>query len=171
VTLLPRAVRDAVLWAVSEIDRDQPVEGPWLISDFVDDLFATLRFVVLLASGLAILAAGIATAGVYSLMAFAINRSTREIVVRKALGARTTDVVWLFLRRSAAVAVPAFGIEPRCSSARFACLGSRIPGVRPEWGVGLGIGAIGFAALIVLATLLPTRRAAAVEPSIALASE
>jgi ABC-type lipoprotein release transport system permease subunit len=50
-------------------------------------------------------------------------------------------------------------------------LGSRIPGVRPEWGVGLGIGAIGFAALIVLATLLPTRRAAAVEPSIALASE
>jgi putative ABC transport system permease protein len=157
--------------AVWEVDRDQPIDGPWLVSDFVNDSLARLRFVVLIAGGFTLLGAVIATAGVYSLTAFSVNRSTREIGVRKALGAQTTDVVRLFVGRCAAVAVPGFLAGAALFSGVIRVLASRVEGVRPEWGLELGAAVLGFAGLVLLATILPTRHAVGIQPGAALRSE
>jgi putative ABC transport system permease protein len=170
-TVDPRMLFEPLKHAVWEIDRDQPVDGPWLVSEFVDDSLATLRFVVLLAGGFTLLAAIIAVAGVYSLTAFSVHRATREIGVRKALGARTTDVVLLFVRRCVTFAIPGFLIGGALFITLVRVLASRIQGVRLEWGVNLGFAAVAFAAIVLLATVWPTRRAANLEPSAALRSE
>jgi ABC-type antimicrobial peptide transport system permease subunit len=151
--------------------EDQPVDGPWLVSDFVDDSLATLRFVALLTGGFTLLGVTIAAEGAYSLTAFAVNRSTREIGVRKALGASTANVVSLFVRRCAAIGLPAFLAGAALFNWGIRVLGSQIHGVRADSGLAMSGAVAGFAVLILLATILPARRAAGIEASMALKAE
>jgi putative ABC transport system permease protein len=167
----PLLVFEPLKHAIWQVDRDQPVDGPWLVSEFVDDSLATLRFVALLAGGFTILGAIIAAAGIYSVTAFAVNRSTREIGVRKALGATTLDVICLFVRRCVGIAAPAFLVGLVLFDWQIRAVGSHIPGVRPEWDYEMSGAVAAFALVVLVATLLPARRAAHVEPTAALRAE
>lgn len=53
-------------------------------------------------AGIALL---LACLGVYALLSYAARRRTQEIGVRLALGARPSDVVWLFVRQGSAIAL------------------------------------------------------------------
>jgi len=65
------------------------------------------RVAAFLAGALAAAASLIAAAGIYSLLAFAVQQRRREIGIRVALGAQPSNIAWLFGGR--ALILAAFG--------------------------------------------------------------
>jgi ABC-type antimicrobial peptide transport system permease subunit len=109
--------------------------------------------------------------GLYGVISFSVSQSTREIGIRVALGARERDVRMLVLRRAGAVTVTgvAIGLVGATLTARL--LGTFLVNVSPSDPVTL-LSVTGlFTAVAVLASWLPARRAAAVDPVLALRSE
>jgi len=113
----------------------------------------------------------LACVGIYAVIAFAIGQRTREIGIRIALGARAGQVAWLFFRDGLALSIAGIAI-----GVPLALLIMRLMVVRelgpqmlaPLAVVWITAGLVGVAAL---ASWLPARRAAAVDPLTALRSE
>jgi putative ABC transport system permease protein len=110
----------------------------------------------------------LAAVGVFSLLAYLVGQRTKELAIRRALGAKTVDVVRLVVGqglRLVAIGL-AVGLAGAITVARL--LEKLLFGISPwDFNAYLGaIAALGIAA--VLAILLPAIRAAAVDPLIAL---
>ena len=143
--------------------------------DTMDQLFADAvaspRFRTQLIGAFAALAALLAAVGIFSVLAYLVGQRTREIAVRRAVGAETRDVIRLVVgqgMRLVAIGL-VLGLAGALAVARL--LQGLLYEVSP-WDVGpyLGaLGVIGVAALI--ATLIPAIRAAAITPLIALQQE
>lgn len=123
------------------------------------------RVAAILTRALAMAAALVAGAGIYSLLAFAVEHRRREIGIRTALGARRIDVVWLIAGR--AVLLAGSGALIGIVAGRWAggWIASLLYGVQPGH---MGIGAAAMACIVlvaVLGALGPTLRATRVEPS------
>jgi ABC-type antimicrobial peptide transport system permease subunit len=120
---------------------------------------------------LAIIATVLALVGLYALTAHGVSQRMHEIGVRMALGARSGQVVWLFVRRTLlqlAIGLT-FGIAGALAAVRFvaAFLGDTSPSDPLVLaGVSVALGAVAVAA-----TAWPARKAARINPSIALRTE
>jgi len=77
-----------------------------IMTNFYAEEAQQLRFVQL-AAGVAI---GIGSVGLLGLVIFLTSRRTREIAIRKAVGASEGAIVWLFLREFALLLAIAFGL-------------------------------------------------------------
>jgi ABC-type antimicrobial peptide transport system permease subunit len=118
--------------------------------------------------GLALL---LASVGLYGLLSHHVAQRTREIGVRMALGARTSDVVRMVVGeglRLTGIGV-ALGVVAALATTRV--LGSLLFGVRPIDASIFTVVSCGLVAIAVLASYLPARRAAAVDPMVALRTE
>ena len=145
-----------------------PVTRAHTLLDQIERNVADERMSMAIGLTLALVALLLATAGIYSTMAFLVGRRTREIGVRIALGARTTDVRSLVVREGVLLALT--GVL--CGLALSAWVGH---GLRHQlYGIGpLDVSSVSAAAAILagaalLASWLPARRAARVDPIIAL---
>jgi ABC-type antimicrobial peptide transport system permease subunit len=78
-----------------------------ITKEFYAEEAEQLRFVQL-AAGVAI---AIGSVGLLGLVIFLTSRRTREIAIRKAVGASDGTIVWLFLREFALLLVIAFGLS------------------------------------------------------------
>jgi putative ABC transport system permease protein len=113
----------------------------------------------------------LACLGVYSVLAYAVSRRTHEIGVRLALGARSSDVVRLVLRRGAALGLLGTVLGLLLSLAVGRALQGVLYGVEPgEPGALLATAAV-LMAVVLAASFLPARRAAGVDPIAALRAE
>jgi ABC-type antimicrobial peptide transport system permease subunit len=119
-------------------------------------------------SGLALVLSGV---GLYSVLAYAVRRRTREIAIRMALGAQATHVRWLFLKTSAGVVVGGLAVGLPASLAVGRLLQSNVVRFDSRDPVML-IAMVGVLALVaLLASIVPARRATRLEPSTALRIE
>jgi ABC-type antimicrobial peptide transport system permease subunit len=112
----------------------------------------------------------LACLGIYALISYSVGRRSREIGVRLALGARPADVVMMLLRETATVGGTGLlaGLTLAVVIARL--LAGSLYGVRVDGWLFVTM-ALPLAAAILLATWIPARRAARVEPTIALRDE
>jgi ABC-type antimicrobial peptide transport system permease subunit len=110
----------------------------------------------------------LATAGLYATMAFVVGRRTREIGVRMALGARTTDVRALVLREGVVLALA--GVVGGLALSLWAghALRNQLYGVSQMDVVSFVVAAVILAAAALMASWIPARRAARVDPVVAL---
>jgi putative ABC transport system permease protein len=143
--------------------------------DSMEELFADAvaspRFRTQLIGAFAVVAALLAAVGIFSVLAYLVGQRTREIAVRRAVGADTADVLRLIVRqgmRLVAIGL-ALGLTGALAVARL--LDGLLYEISP-WSVGPYLGAalvIGVAAL--LATVIPAIRAATIDPLVALQQE
>jgi putative ABC transport system permease protein len=164
---LARAVRSAI-WSV---DRDQPV---WRVRPMAATMGAQVaqpRFTFLLTGAFALLALALATVGVYGVMSYVLVQRTREVGIRMALGAQRNQVVRLALSRGIRVLLigTAVGLPVALGAARL--LRTQLFGVGAADPLTFALVPAVLAAVTLLACYIPARRAARVDPMVALRSE
>lgn len=167
----PLGVVAAVRTAVAGPGRDQPIYGIETMDGIIADSVAQRRFLMELLgmfAGLAVLLAGI---GIYGVLSYQAAQRTHEIGIRMALGARPGAVAGAMLGRGARLALwgTAAGLIGAALTTRY--LASSLYGVAPMDPVTLAAAAGFLFALALLASYLPARRAARVDPVIALRLE
>jgi predicted permease len=163
-----RAQFDRVL---HEVAPDATTTEVKTIQEAVEDSFGSQLLIARLLETFAALALMIAAVGLYGLLSFAVAQRTREIGLRIALGAPKSNILSLVLRR--ALLLVAIGLATGGALAWFAAklTSGYIYGVHAHDAFTFTAVAIVLAAASFLAAWLPARRAAAVDPMIALRSE
>ena len=129
------------------------------------------RFQALLMGAFALAALTLAASGIYGLMAFAVARRRREIGVRMALGARPRAVVALVARQGATLVATGLVVGLAGAWLLAHSLGDLLYRTPPSDGVAFGAALALLAVVGLLAAYLPARRAAAIDPTVALTAE
>ena len=164
----PADLAPAVRQAVHAVDASQPVASVMPAPEYLGDLFIVDRFSAVAMGVLAALGLLLAALGVYGVMAYSVAVRTGEIGLRMALGARPNDVLRLVLGRGSALILLGLGCGLGAAWALTRLLAGTLYQVSATdpatfLAVALALGAIGL-----LACYLPARRAASVDPMIAL---
>jgi putative ABC transport system permease protein len=168
----PMAVLPAVKAAIWTVNREQRFTAETVtLERYLDRLIAQRRFNMAVLALFGVLGLVIAAVGIYGVMAYVVAQRTNEIGVRMALGATRGNVVSMVLRRAATLMAAGLLIGGLGAWYLSAGLKSFLFEVQPD---DLGIFAAALAVLAcagLLASALPARRAATVDPLIALRSE
>jgi predicted permease len=157
--------------ALHEVAPDATTTDVKTIHEAVEDSFGSQTLIAHLLESFAALALMIASVGLYGLLSFAVSQRTREIGLRIALGAPQASILSLILRR--ALLLVAIGLTIGGALAWFAVrfAGSYIYGVQAHDGLTFTAVVLVLAAASFTAAWLPARRAASVDPILALRSE
>jgi putative ABC transport system permease protein len=124
-----------------------------------------------LLSILGVLGVVLASVGIYGVMAYFVNRRTREIGVRMALGATRGDVLLMVVRHAAVAVAAGLGIGMAASFWATRLLTSQLFNTSPNDPLTLALVSILFAVVALVATALPAMRAASVDPTTALRAD
>jgi len=138
------------------------------VGEQVDQSLLQERLVATLSLFFGLLALLLACIGLYGVMSYDVARRTREIGIRMALGASARQVVRLVLRQTLAwVAIGvALGLGTALATTRWA--ESLLFGLKPNEPLTIGLAALALLAVAAVAGYLPARRAARVDPLVAL---
>jgi putative ABC transport system permease protein len=153
---------------VSAVNPAVPVTRAYTLGHQVERNIADERLAMAIGTTLATVALLLATAGLYATMAFLVGRRSREIGVRMALGARTTEVRRLVIREGLLLALAGVGVGVALSVWVGHALRNQLYGVNPIDVVSLAAAGAILAGAAVAASWIPARRASRVDPVIAL---
>jgi predicted permease len=167
----PATLARAVRGEVHALDPDLPVGGFRSMPDVVSASLARPRFTTVLLSIFAAVALLLAAVGIYGILSHAAARRAHEIGVRMALGAGSADVLRLFLRQTLALAGSGVALGLVGALALTRVLSGQLYGVSPSDPPTYAALAVFTLAVALLATWIPTRRAARVDPLSALRDE
>jgi predicted permease len=167
----PMSYAPAIKKALSELEPDRPVSGIETIENIVRDSLGSRRFPTLLLSAFALLALALAAVGILGVVSYSVAQRTHEIGIRMALGARAADVLKLVLRGTMMWVIVGIGAGIAGSLGLTRLLGTLLYGVKPSNPMVLGAVALLLTGLGLLASYIPARRAAKVDPMVALRYE
>jgi predicted permease len=153
------------------LDRDLPVYDVQSLAQYRYDRGAESRMGSTLLAIFGSLALLLATIGVYAVMAFAVGQRTREIGVRVALGAARRQILELFVGEGIRLALIGVAIGIALSAIVAKVLASAFLGIGVTDAVPFAGGAVVLGSAAILASWIPARRAARVDPMAALRSE
>ncbi|MFL5416375.1 MAG: FtsX-like permease family protein, partial [Myxococcales bacterium] len=129
------------------------------------------RFYATLLGGFALLALFLAVVGIYGVISYSVSQRTRELGIRLALGATARKVLTLVLRQGLALVAGGIVLGLAASFALTRVLASLLYGVGTLDPLTLASVCVVLAGAAVLACWLPARRAARVDPIIAMKAE
>jgi predicted permease len=169
----PIALADSVRRVVHELNPDVPVTGLATMDQIIQQSPPVLirRYPAIMIGSFALLSLALATIGIYGLLAYFVAQRTRELGIRLALGAKRRDVLTLVVRNGLKLALVGIVIGVACSLIAARALGSLLFQVQPvDFSILVGVVTLLFA-VVCLASFIPARRAATIEPMQALRSE
>ena len=167
----PKRVQAAALAKLAVIDPDQPAYQLRTLEQVFDDQLSGFRFLSVLMGIFGVIALFLSGIGVYAMMAYSVTERTHEIGVRMALGAREPDVLWLIVRRGLVLTAfgLAIGLPATIGLARM--LANLIFGVNEYDPATFATGLIVLTGAALIASYIPARRAARVDPIVTLRTE
>ena len=137
----------------------------------VDGTMTQERMMATLAVGFGLLALVVASVGLYGLLAYLVARRTKEIGIRRALGADRASVMWLVVGNAAKLVVTGVVIGLPAAWLASRSVESVLFGLRRTDPIAVGVALLTLTTAALVAALLPTRRAVRVDPLIALRHE
>jgi ABC-type antimicrobial peptide transport system permease subunit len=167
----PAYAETAIVAAVRAIDGRLPVYSIKSLGSQLDGSLVEERLVASLSSLFGILALLLTCVGLYGLMAYTVNRRTGEIGIRMALGAERERIARMIMRETLLLVLSglAIGIPAAVLAARL--LSSQLFGLNSSDPTTFFAACVAMTAVTLMASYLPARRAASVDPMKALRSE
>jgi putative ABC transport system permease protein len=167
----PRSLADPVRRQVIAVDKDQPLFSIQTMQEVVADSVSNRAFQTVLLSLFAAVAMTLATIGIYGVMSHSAAQRTREIGIRMALGAQKRDTLRLVVSQGMFLALlgVSIGVIGALALTRF--MSSLLYGVKPTDPMTfIGVSLV-LAAVSLVASYVPARRATKVDPMVALRHE
>jgi predicted permease len=156
---------------IRDLDEELEPGDIWTLKSFRDAGLGQERSSAALLSGFGVLAVALAGIGLYGVLSFAVARRTHEIGVRMALGASRGTVLKLVTRQGMALTLAGVVVGLIAAAALTRLIASSLYGVQPTDPITFA-GAAVFIVLVALgASYIPARRAAKVDPMVALRYE
>ncbi len=170
-TANPERLIPSVRAKIARLDPQLPISNAESYAQLIRESLMGLSYMAVMMTVLGIMALSLACVGVYGVMAYSVTERTREIGIRMALGAKAGDIVVMVLRRGAVLTATGLLIGLVCSVALARLLASLIWGVSAlDLTTFAGVSAA-LIAVAMLASYVPARRAACVDPLISLRCE
>jgi len=167
----PTAVANAARNVIRTLDPEQPVADVRTMESLIGTSVARARFNTLLLTIFAVVALLLAGVGIYGVMAYSVAQRTHEIGVRMALGARAGDVLKLVVRRGMTLALAGVALGVIASFALTRLMETLLFNVSATDPLTFAGVPLLLVLVALLACLIPARRAAKVDPMIALRYE
>ena len=161
------AVRSEVL----ALDRNVPLTQIKTMSDRAAEVTSRTRFIALLLGFFAGVALLLSAIGIYGVMAYNVSARTREMGIRIALGAQTSDVLRLVMRDGLMLIAAGLAIGLTAAWAANRVLASQLYEVSASDPQTFVIVALVLAVVASVACYLPARRATRTDPISALRNE
>ncbi|HJX97102.1 MAG TPA: ABC transporter permease, partial [Candidatus Acidoferrum sp.] len=167
----PEALIPSIRAVLRDMDPNLPLQKPMTQRAQFDESFWQARLFARLAMFFGLIAAFLVATGLYGTLAYRVSRRTSEIGVRMALGAQRLQVLWMVLRESLLISVAGVAVGVPLAIAGAQLMRSMLFGVMPGDSISYLAALLGVTLVALVATLIPARRAASVDPIVALRHE
>ena len=167
----PTSVLNAARAVVASMDHDLPLTDVRTMQEQVASTMVDERMFAELTSGFGLLALVLASVGIYGIMAYSVASRTSEIGIRLALGAQPANVRRMILRESGWLAVVGAVAGVAAALVLSRLVKSMLYGVEPYDLLSLVVGVAVLLVVALAASWIPARRAARLQPMVALRHE
>jgi putative ABC transport system permease protein len=167
----PETLTSALRQAAAAVDPEVPMDQVSTMEQIVSRSVSESRFRAAVIAVFALLALFVASIGLYGVMSYMVSQRTREFGVRIAVGATRGMVFALVLKQGAKLAAIGLAIGLSIAAALGGLIVSLLYGVTPLDTTTLAGVSILLAAVALLASYIPARRAANTDPMDSLRSE
>lgn len=167
----PEALIPSVRAVLHDLDPNLPMQKPMTQRAQFDESFSQPRLFARLSMFFGLIAALLVATGLYGTLAYRVSRRTSEIGVRMALGAQRSEVLWLVLRESLLISVAGIAVGVPLAIAGAQLIRSMLFGVMPGDSMSFVGALLGVTLVALIASAIPARRAASVDPIVALRYE
>jgi putative ABC transport system permease protein len=170
-TAQPAATAEAVTSVIRRMDPDVTIRRVRTFDEAVAESLARERLTALVSGAFAVSGLLLASLGLYALLAFTVSERTREIGLRIALGAHARQLTWSVVSGGLRLVALGAGAGVVVSLVVLPSFGTLLFGVEPTDAATYSVVLTLLAVVAVLASYVPARRAARVEPLTALRQE
>jgi putative ABC transport system permease protein len=160
----PLSIVSAATAVIRGLDPEQPVQRVRTMADVRDNGLTSERFRALLLASFAIVALALASVGIYSVLSYIVRGRSREIGIRAALGAQTSDVLRLVVREGMTPALIGIAVGAVAAVAASVGLERLVYGVSASDPLTLAAVAGTLALVALLASVVPAWRASRIAP-------
>jgi putative ABC transport system permease protein len=160
----PATLAQSVVAAIHAIDPEQPVVDIRTMVQVLDDKLTPQRFSALLLGVFAGVALLLAAVGIYSVVSFIVRGRSREIGIRTALGARTSDILRLVIVEGMSPALVGIAAGTLAALASAKVMATLVFGVRASDPLTLAAVGATLALVALMASLVPAYRALRLDP-------
>ena len=157
--------------AVWSVNANLPVAGIMTMQDIYGDSMARTSFTLVMLAIAGAMALALGILGIYGVISYAVSQRTREIGIRMALGAKKSELKWMFVRSALLLTAVGVAIGIGTAAALTQFMKSLLFNISPLDPITYITVPLVLAASAALASYLPARRAAAVDPVEALRAE
>jgi putative ABC transport system permease protein len=167
----PAGAATMIRGEVHAVSSGQAVSRVRTMEQLVSEDTAGASLLTGLIAAFALAAVGLATMGLYAVVSLSVGQSTREIGIRMALGAQARDVMGLILRRWMGLTLAGMVVGLAVALAVGKLVSTLLYTVRPTDAAVLSAVTALLAAVALVASYVPARRATRLDPSRALRAE
>jgi predicted permease len=157
--------------AVWQVNANLPVADISTEQEIYSDSMARTSFTLVMLGIAATMALALGILGIYGVISYAVSQRTREIGIRMALGANKSELVWMFVRSALVLTGVGTAVGLGAAAALMRLMRTLLFGISPLDPVTFTVVPAILVAAAALASYLPARRTAAVDPVEALRAE
>jgi putative ABC transport system permease protein len=169
--LEPRVLFPSVIRAIRSVDAEQSVYDARSMEEIVDRSLAQRRLTTALMVGFGGIALLLAAVGIYGVVAYGVTQRLREFGIRVALGATRRDVTRLVVWEGMSMALAGSIVGLLLAVAAAGVMSNLVFGVAPRDVASLIAATSVLMLVTIVASYIPSRRAASVDPGMSLRAE
>jgi predicted permease len=158
------ALMDDVRRAVSAVDPGLPLANVRTMGEILDESLARTSFTLVMLAIAGVMALLLGVIGIYGVIAYTVSQSTREVGIRFALGAQSSQVLGLFIRRGLVLTAVGMAIGLAIAGALTRWISALLFDVSPLDPITYVSVCVVLITAAVLASYIPSRRAARIDP-------
>jgi predicted permease len=157
--------------AVWSVNANLPIADISTMQDIYSDSMARTSFTLVMLAIAGTMALALGILGIYGVISYAVSQRTREIGIRMALGAKKSELAWMFVRSALQLTGIGTAVGLGVAAVLMSLMRTLLFGTSPLDPLTFAAVPIALVAAAALASYLPARRTAAVDPVVALRAE